>query len=123
MTCSCTSTLTKSFWIIHDNGCFFVTEPKSGGQVVTACSGDLYIDIGARDCALLTFTYQPSNGPAILPMEIAGNGPCEVSGDSGPPPATYTGRFKPPVGGVSTYWWTLYISQPTCRIRIIVSKS
>lgn len=126
MTCNCTSTLSKSFWIFYDTTRqhFVVTEPRNGGSELTACEGDLFVNLGTtHDCALLTFTYQTSGGPSILPMTLNGDMPCEISSGSGPPPVFYQGRFKPPAGQTRTYWWTLFTSQPTHRIRIVVSKA
>jgi hypothetical protein len=125
MACSCTNTLTKNYWIIYSSGTFQVTEPYSGGPVVTACKGSLYINLTTHDCVRVVFTYQPSGGPAILPMSVNANCPCEVANGSGaPPPAvTYEARFKPAAGTSCTYLWLLYSAQPTCEIKIIVAKS
>jgi len=125
MSCSCTNTLTKNYWIIHTTGGFQVTQPRTGGQVVTSCSGMLSINLTTHDCVRLVFTHQPSNpaSPTIQPISVSGNCPCEVANSTGSPPVTYEARFKPPAGSSCTYLWTLVPEQPPCQITIVVSKS
>lgn len=123
MACSCTNTLSKNYWLIYqssDNK-YYVTEPFSGGAVVTSCNGSLGVQLTTQDCVQLSFEFQ--GGPSPLPLTISGDCPCEVVNPSGAPPVTYSARFKPPARGSCTYDWVLQNSQPTCKIKIIVSKS
>jgi hypothetical protein len=121
MTCSCTNSLSASYWLVYHvpSQEYVITQPFTGGAVLTSCGGALYISLGpGQDCALLTFT-KVSPGPPVSPLSISGSCPCEVSSGGG----VFQARFQPPAGGSCTYWWTLYITQPTCRIKIVVSKS
>lgn len=127
MACDCNNTLSKSYWLIYNGGLlgdnkYYVTEPFSGGAVVTSCNGSLGVALTTQDCVQLSFLYQ-GGGPNPLPLTISSNCPCEVVNPSGAPPVTYSARFKPPARGSCTYEWILQNTQPTCKIKIIVSKS
>ena len=124
MSCSCTNTQLVLYTVEYDSGTGGFTIKDAGGTAVSSCGGQFTVTVPTSyDCVRLKFSYVPPvGGPAdLLPISTSGTCPCEVSNGTEGSTKVHYAKFQVPASGDCSYLWVLSSTQPTCRIRIVIT--